>query len=189
MSNNTVTFEKLPNTESYPEWLPKLPEHNGGGQHENAGMDFFSATRVVAEEVGSMGPYLPEYFEVEGSDLTIPIDYESVPSGALRMYQAVIPTGLRMKLPHGHHMRIASRSGLGFKQNIYAFPGTIDCAYRGPIMIKLIQFTTNSGPFVIEAGSKIAQGIIFQSQDYSIEEGEVSEEETSRGAKGFGSSG
>lgn len=214
MLDRNIVFEKLPNEREYGIWEPKLPEHNGGSQHENAGMDFFSATRVVAEEVGISSRLPSGYFEITGGDLTagdisfihsqvvgettslvaslqeknVRIDYSDTPPKPLRMYQAVIPTGLRVGLPDGYHLRVASRSGLGFRDNICAFPGTIDSSYRGPIMIKLIQFTSNESPFVIEAGAKVAQGIVFVSYDYQIREGVVSEE-TSRGAKGFGSSG
>ena len=85
-------------------------------------------------------------------------------------------------------MRMASRSGLGFKQNIMAFPGTIDNSYRGEIIIKLFQFTDSEKPFVINPGDRIAQGIIFHVPSFVIEETNVSIE-TVRGAKGFGSSG
>lgn len=215
MMDRVIAFEKLENPQGHEVWIPRLPEHNWSDQHDNAGMDFFSATRVVAEEVGVASRLPAGYFEISGSELSnedvsfihsqlvgdvsgaivdmernnVRIDYVENSPKPLRMYQSVIHTGLRMRLPRGYHMRIASRSGLGFKHNIFAFPGTIDSSYRGPIMIKLYQFTSNESPFIIEAGDKVAQGIVFTSPDYYVIEDTVSEAETSRGSKGFGSSG
>ena len=97
---------------------------------------------------------------------------------------AIIRTGIKIQLPYSHHMMIASRSGLAFKHHIQAFPGIIDHSYRGEIMIKLYAPVE----FKIQAGDKIAQGLIFKSQDYIIEQGEV-DVNTTRGDKGFGSTG
>lgn len=134
------------------EWNPKLPEHASGNQHLNVGLDFFSAVNVESTEV------TPSY------------------------HFAVVRTGVKMELPYSYHMMIASRSGLGFKQHIEAFPGIIDHSYRGEIMIKL----HSPIPFFIEAGSKIAQGLIFNSLPYMLKEGVV-DTNTERGDKGFGS--
>jgi len=141
------------------DWYPCLPHHVNGDPHIDAGMDFYAATRVVAGKDNREG---------------------------LHYYEVVVPTGVRIKLPAGFHMRIASRSGLAFNNNIEAFPGTIDNSYRGQIIIKLRQITTNDDPLVIETGTRIAQGILFRNPSYTIEEGTV-DTNTIRGEKGFGS--
>lgn len=158
----SVVFEKLPNPGAAV-WNPMLPTvaHSG-----DAGMDFYAATNVAWE-------ILPETNEV-GSFMV----------GSASIYIAIVPTGLIMKLPTNKHMRIASRSGLGFKSNILAFPGTIDNSYRGEIRIKL--FALGTPDVQITAGTKIAQGVLFQGYNYEIAEGIVSGD-TARGTSGFGS--
>jgi len=94
----------------------------------------------------------------------------------------IVRTGVKMELPYGHHMMIGSRSGMGFNKHIQAFPGIIDHSYRGEIKIKL----HSPAPFEILAGDKIAQGLIFRSQDYMLSVGTV-DTNTERGEKGFGS--
>jgi len=216
-AHKTVAVELMDRPEGHEGiWTPSMPVHADGSQHHNVGMDFFSATRVVATERGIV-PNLPvgifrlnidrrvdiEQLEMlqqrlkstmeeelpytmvalpEGAKL----DYMTGSDNALHYYEAVIPTGVRIALPPRMHMRMASRSGLGFKKNILAFPGTIDNSYRGQIMIKLSQLTPNPEPFVIEAGDKVAQGIVFRSEEYIIEEGTV-DLNTPRGENGFGS--
>lgn len=133
----------------------QLPQHHGGSQHENIGLDFFSASDTPWQHVA------------EG------------------IWTATVRTGLRMKLPHGYHLQFASRSGLAFRHNIYAFPGVVDSSYRGELMVKLIRFT-NMYPEPICAGEKIAQGIVLRSLAYNIIEGSV-DTDTSRGEAGFGS--
>lgn len=134
----------------------RLPEHAYGGQHENVGMDFFASEAT---------------------------DWSMITEG---IYTCVVSSGLRMQLPERLHLRFTSRSGLGFKKNILAFPGTIDHSYRGELKMKLFAFS-DGRPDPIEAGDKVAQGIVFESYDYAIQEGAVNTE-TSRSDKGFGSS-
>lgn len=137
-------------------WSPTMPEHSGRDQHMNFGLDLFAAQKVTAEFLGGSESY----------------------------YYAIVRTGIRIEMPYGYHMMIGSRSGLGFKRHIQAFPGIIDHSYRGEIMVKLYAPL----PFSIEAGDKIAQGLIIRSQNYRIVEGEV-DQNTERGEKGFGSTG
>jgi deoxyuridine 5'-triphosphate nucleotidohydrolase len=134
------------------EWNPKVPEHASRNQHLNVGLDLFSAHTVNSTKHSENYHY------------------------------AIIRTGIKLELPYGYHMMIASRSGLGFTKHIQAFPGIIDHSYRGEIMVKLY------GPseFTISSGDKIAQGLIFKSQEYMITLGTV-DTNTERGEKGFGS--
>jgi len=118
----------------------------------------------------------------------IRVEYSSDSPKPLRMYQAVIRTGLRVHLPFPFHMKIASRSGLGFRRNILAFPGIIDNSYRGELMIKLFQLTDDENPFVIEQGERVAQGILFSTPEIIIREASV-DRNTLRGESGFGSTG
>lgn len=98
-----------------------------------------------------------------------------------------VTTGLRFELPTGVHLRFAARSGLAFRDNIISFPGTVDSSYRGIVMLKLYAFSEHP-PKPVAMGDKIAQGIFFKSLDYQLVEGTV-DLNTSRGEKGFGSSG
>lgn len=142
--------------EDEPEWSPTLPEHSGGDQHMNFGLDIFSAKSVNSEFLGGSDSY----------------------------YYAIVRTGIRIEMPYGYHMLVGSRSGLGFKRHIQAFPGVIDHSYRGEIMVKLYAPV----PFSINAGDKIAQGLIMRSQNYQLVQ-ETVDQNTERGEKGFGSTG
>lgn len=197
-------------------WAPVIPSYDN--DLGNAGIDLSSATRIVAEEVGVSSRLPLGYMEITGSSLSpedvhtmsrlvtdsetlitssiisnlqdnnIRIEYDTDSPRPLRMYQAVVRTGLRVQLPFTFHMKIASRSGLGFRNNILAFPGIIDNSYRGELMIKLFQLTSEESPFVINPGDRIAQGILFSTPEVLIREGAVTTS-THRGEKGFGSTG
>jgi dUTP pyrophosphatase len=98
-----------------------------------------------------------------------------------------VPIGLDIGyIEKGYWIRIESRSGLFFKYGITAFPGVIDCSYRGKLGAALINNTHT--PYMVRAGDRIAQLVVYKLLEPIIEWSET-KDETSRGDKGFGSSG
>jgi dUTP pyrophosphatase len=98
----------------------------------------------------------------------------------------VATTGLCFEIPEGFEGQIRPRSGLAAKEGLVAAFGTIDSDYRGVIGVNL--FNHSYQTVNIEHGQRIAQ-IVFQPVLKVFME-EVSElSETTRGDKGFGSSG
>jgi dUTP pyrophosphatase len=98
-----------------------------------------------------------------------------------------VPIGLDIGfIQKGYWIRIESRSGMFFRHGITAFPGVIDCSYRGKLGAALINNTDK--PYVVRVGDRIAQLVV-----YKLIEPEVcwveTKDETVRGDKGFGSSG
>ena len=100
----------------------------------------------------------------------------------------VIPTGLRVAIPEGYEMQIRSRSGLAVTHGVTVAnsPGTIDCDYRGPLGVILM----NVGPkaYHIGHGTRIAQAVIspVMRGEYTVVQ---SLTPTVRGSGGFGSTG
>ena len=98
-----------------------------------------------------------------------------------------VPTGIAIELPSTLQAKIFPRSGLSSK-GIVAVTGTIDSDYRGEISV-MLHNTTNE-PYVVNIGDRIAQMDILvntTNQINFIETAELSE--TTRGSKGFGSTG
>jgi len=99
---------------------------------------------------------------------------------------AVVSVGLKFaSIPDGYWVKVESRSGLGFKHGIMAHPGIIDCGYRGDAGVKLYNLTDNE--YQVKSGDRIAQFAIYLNFSMPVEWGNV--EESTRGDKGFGSSG
>jgi deoxyuridine 5'-triphosphate nucleotidohydrolase len=99
---------------------------------------------------------------------------------------AVVNVGLKFAyIPEGYWIKVESRSGLGFKHGIMAHPGIIDNGYRGDAGIKLYNNTDND--YTVNKGDRVAQFVIYFNISMPVDWGKV--EETSRGDKGFGSSG
>lgn len=97
-----------------------------------------------------------------------------------------VGTGLGFEIPEGYELEIRSRSGLAFKNNVYAYNGTIDADFRGEVKLQMTNMGTES--FTIKKGDRIAQGIIKPiEQAHFVEVDELSS--TARGAGGFGSTG
>jgi dUTP pyrophosphatase len=98
-----------------------------------------------------------------------------------------VPIGLDIGyIQPGYWIRIESRSGLFFKHGITAFPGVIDCSYRGKLGAALINNTDTS--YLVKAGDRIAQLVIYKLIEPTVTWTDK-KDETSRGDKGFGSSG
>jgi dUTP pyrophosphatase len=142
---------------------PKVPTR---GSECAAGWDLY-ASRAITIPCGM----------VSGS-----IAYHVIPKKNL------VATDISIKIPKGHYGRIAPRSGLAYKNGIDVFAGVIDCDYRGPIGVVLVNFGPE--PFEIKVGDRIAQLIIEQYSDMPIEVMvDFDEDPTDRGEGGFGSTG
>ena len=110
------------------------------------------------------------------------VEYKIVPARG----SSVIDTGLIFAdITPGYWIKIEGRSGLGFKHGITPHFGIIDNEYRGTAGCKLYNLTDND--YEIQIGDRIAQFVIYKNYNVSMEEGVSSI--TSRGDKGFGSSG
>ncbi len=118
-----------------------------------------------------------------GLDL-ISIDNLEIPAGESNL----IHTGISIELPQGTEAQIRPRSGLALKHQITVLntPGTIDEGYRGEIGVILINHGKNS--FQVTQGMKIAQMVITPVVRVEVEEVDQLSH-TSRGSKGFGSTG
>lgn len=102
---------------------------------------------------------LPRYMtpDAAGMDIAAAVPRDTVlEAGQIRL----LPTGFAMALPKGYEAQVRPRSGLAVKHGIGLInsPGTIDCDYRGEVMIALI----NLGPsaYTVRRGDRIAQMII-----------------------------
>ena len=100
----------------------------------------------------------------------------------------VIPTGFAVALPTGYELQVRPRSGLAVKNGISIVnaPGTVDCDYRGEVMICLINLGAED--FHVRRGDRIAQGIIAAAPQWELVEVEELDD-TVRGVGGHGSTG
>ena len=100
----------------------------------------------------------------------------------------LIPTGLKIELPHGYEAQVRPRSGMSIKHGITLVNcvGTIDEDYRGELCVPVINLSTEE--FTIQNGDRIAQMIIAPVTKAEISV--VTElSDTQRGEGGFGSTG
>ncbi|EHH68479.1 dUTP diphosphatase [Gluconobacter morbifer] len=102
--------------------------------------------------------------------------------------RALIPTGLCVALPADYELQVRPRSGLALKHGITLpnTPGTIDEDYRGEI--RIIVMNAGQDAFMVERGTRIAQGVFAPVSRLRWQE-VSSLDETVRGTGGFGSTG
>ena len=118
-----------------------------------------------------------------GLDLHSAVDLD-IPPGETRL----VGTGLALELPPGTEAQVRPRSGLALTYSVTVLntPGTIDEGYRGEVGIILI----NHGQRVFEVrrGMKVAQLVVQPTLAVEIVAVDALSD-TSRGERGFGSTG
>lgn len=142
---------------------------------------------LTVKVINKSGQPLPTYGSPEAAgmdvhaflteDITIP------PLG-----RALIPTGLRMQIPHGHECQIRPRSGLAINHGITVLntPGTVDADSRAEIGVILINLSDK--PFIVHNGDRICQMVFKPCERVKWEE--VREiDRTKREDGSFGASG
>lgn len=105
-------------------------------------------------------------------------------------HHSIVDTGLHVAIPKGYVGLVKSRSGHAFKHRIEVGAGVIDSNYRGAIKVLLYNHSYNDVSF--SRGDRIAQLCVVKLLDDPFLERVSSLEElgeTTRGEKGFGSSG
>lgn len=128
---------------------------------------------------------MPEYKSAGASGMDIcSIESVDLLSGDTK----VVKTGLHLDIPQGYEVQVRPRSGLAAKNGITVLnsPGTIDCDYRGELMVII----TNLGKstFSINAGDRIAQIVVCPVVQAELEQVDVLSD-TIRGEGGLGSTG
>jgi dUTP pyrophosphatase len=100
--------------------------------------------------------------------------------------RVAIHTGIAMEIPQGYVGLIWDKSGIAMKEGIKTVGGVVDSAYRGEVMIGVINFGEKDYTFL--KGHKVAQMLIQKKETMQFEEVEDLSD-TKRGTGGFGSTG
>ena len=130
---------------------------------------------------------LPAYARPGDAGIDLMARVETVlPAGGGR---ALVPTGVAVALPDGYAGFVLPRSGLALHHGVTCLntPGLIDSGYRGELKVILVN-TDPTEEFTVKRGARIAQLVVLSADQARIVEVE-SLEPSSRGDKGFGSTG
>ena len=103
--------------------------------------------------------------------------------------RVLIPTGLKMAIPHGYEGQVRPKSGLALKHGLTVLntPGTVDAPYRGEVGVILINLDQKTA-YEIKKGEKVAQ-MVFNKIEYATFTEASDLTATTRGEGGFGSTG
>ena len=148
--------------------------------------------RILWEDWADRSLPLPSYetHGAAGADIRVnlPPDIRAAGFPLAPMQRAIIPTGIRVEIPHGFEIQIRPRSGLALKHGITLpnTPGTIDSDYRGPLGVLLVNLDASS--YVIQHGDRIAQLVVAPVVQAGFAVVDALGD-TARGAGGFGSTG
>lgn len=101
----------------------------------------------------------------------------------------LIKTGLSMAIPEGFELQIRPRSGLSLKTSlrISNSPGTVDSDFTNEICIIMTNIADHGNVTIINAGDRIAQGVICPVIQATFQE--VDKLDITQRTGGFGSTG
>jgi len=101
----------------------------------------------------------------------------------------LIPTGIKVEVPHGHMFEIKNKSGIAHKRKLIIGACVVDPGYDGEIYVNLYNVGINTQ--YIKSGDKIAQAVLIPIIHCGIEEVmlDALNEGSTRGLGGFGSTG
>lgn len=118
-----------------------------------------------------------------GLDLHSAVDLD-IPPGETRL----VGTGLALELPPGTEAQVRPRSGLALTYSVTVLntPGTIDEGYRGEVGV--IPINHGQRVFEVRRGMKVAQLVVQPTLAVEIVAVDALSD-TSRGERGFGSTG
>ncbi len=126
---------------------------------------------------------LPSYAHPHDAGLDL---YSAETTTILPQERKLISTGIALAIPSGYVGLVWDKSGLATNHGLKTMAGVIDAGYRGEVKILIHNLSTQ--PYIVPAGTKIAQLLIQPVEQKQIVE--VKElDETARGEQGFGSSG
>jgi len=70
----------------------------------------------------------------------------------------LIPTGLKIAVPHGYMLEIKNKSGIASKKKLVVGACVVDSGYEGEVFVNL--HNIGREPQVIETGDKVAQAVL-----------------------------
>ena len=71
----------------------------------------------------------------------------------------ILPTGLKVEVPHGYMLEVKNRSGMAAKKSLVVGACVVDSGYSGEIFVNL--HNIGPKPQTIEAGMKIAHAVVI----------------------------
>lgn len=125
-----------------------------------------------------------------GIDFYVPNDYPNSLRRVAPGERYFIPSGIKANVPEGYALIAFNKSGVALKKDLMIGACVVDSDYQGEIHLHLIN--VGSKDVYIEAGEKLAQFLLIPVDHCSVsvvDESELFDTATDRGAGGFGSTG
>jgi dUTP pyrophosphatase len=146
-----------------------------------------SACFDIAASLASDGGFVMGYDNLNNK-LNISVDAQSMITIPPKT-RVLIPTGLILDIPEGHHVKLHVRSGTSLKKGLILTNGTgmIDSDYIDPLFVSLTNIT--DATVTIEHGERVAQGELVENVLYEIVELADRPSSKSERSGGFGSTG
>jgi len=152
---------------------------------EDAGIDLYAVEDTVIPSIPRMLWKYVRSLVFGESFMAIKDKAESEEIEDDNILAVKVKTGIAVEIPSKQYGQILDRSGMGSKL-IKTLGGVVDSTYRGEVMVMLMNLSFKD--YQVKKGDKIAQMVLLPvNLAFPVKATELSD--TSRGDKGFGSSG
>ena len=125
-----------------------------------------------------------------GIDFYVPNDYPNSLRRVAPGERFFIPSGIKANVPEGFALIAMNKSGVALKKGLMVGACVVDSDYQGEIHLHLVN--TSNNDVTIEAGEKLTQFLLIPVDHCTVsvvDESELFDTESDRGAGGFGSTG
>ena len=125
-----------------------------------------------------------------GIDFYVPNDFPDSLRRVTPGDRYFIPSGIKANVPNGYALIAFNKSGVALKKDLMVGACVVDSDYQGEIHLHLINVGTKD--VYIEPGEKLAQFLLVPVDHCVVDvvdESELFDATTNRGAGGFGSTG
>ena len=102
----------------------------------------------------------------------------------------LLPSGVKIEVPHGHMLQVMNKSGVAFKRGLIVGACVVDEGYTGEVFVNL--HNVGQEHQTISPGQKIAQGVfvnISRPELIEVLDDEIYDSPTDRGNGSLGSTG
>ncbi len=125
-----------------------------------------------------------------GIDFFVPDDYPTNLCSVNPGERFFIPSGIKANVPNGYALIAMNKSGVALKKGLMVGACVVDSDYQGEIHLHLVN--TSDSNVTIEPGEKLTQFLLIPVNHCAVEvvdPDDLFDNESERGAGGFGSTG
>lgn len=134
---------------------------------KSAGLDFYVPDSITIKEIVALNA---KANLVNDLDYAVLATKDGQVIKILVHNSVLIPSGVKVRMPHGKSLLFPNRSGIASKKKLINGAQLVDEDYTGEIFFNLINASRAKNPPVIKPGEKLMQGVVINTNPLTVEQ-------------------